>query len=83
VVVESGLLRPAGMDRLPTLKAAAPHAAFIIIGMGDHTALAARARAAGAFDNVRLDEGSERLAQAVRDATPADAAAHHRTGTVS
>ena len=65
VVVEASVLGEAGVRRLPTLSALAPHAAFIVVGMGDHPGFAARARAVGAVAYVRLDQAAERLPHAV------------------
>jgi DNA-binding NarL/FixJ family response regulator len=62
VVIDTRLL--AGVDRLRMLAGAAPEAAFIVIGMGDHPGFAARARAAGALGYVRLDQADEQLAYA-------------------
>lgn len=65
VVVDGSLLGEAGFRRLPTFMALAPSTAFVVIGMGDHPGFAARARAAGAADYVRLDDAAERVAAAV------------------
>jgi chemotaxis response regulator CheB len=64
VVIDTRILGPAGVERLPTLTAEAPGAAFIVVGMGDHPGFGDRARAAGAADYVRLDQASEQLAYA-------------------
>ena len=65
VVVDWSLLGEPGLRRLSTFAALAPSTAFVVIGMGDHPGFAARARAAGAADYVRLDDAVERVAAAV------------------
>lgn len=75
VVVDESVLFSDRVAVLPMLRAAAPRAAFIVVGMHDNPAFAARARRAGAHDYVRLDE-AERLGPAVlgacrRSADPA------------
>ena len=65
VVVDGSLLGEPGLRRLSTFTALAPSTAFVVIGMGDHPGFAARARAAGAADYVRLDDAVERVAAAV------------------
>jgi DNA-binding NarL/FixJ family response regulator len=65
VVVDWSLLGEPGLRRLSTFGALAPSTAFVVIGMGDHPGFAARARAAGAADYVRLDDAVERVAAAV------------------
>ena len=65
VVVDESVLGETGLRRLSTFAAVAPSTAFVMIGMGDHPGFAARARAAGAADYVRLDDAAERVAAAV------------------
>jgi DNA-binding NarL/FixJ family response regulator len=57
------------LDRLPVLRAAAPGAAFLVLGMGDHPAYDAHAREEGAAGYVRLDRAAEALPRAIRAAT--------------
>ena len=72
VVVDESLIGEAGLRRLSTFAALAPSTAFVVIGMGDHPGFAARARAAGAVDYVRLDDAAERVAAAVSAAGSVD-----------
>jgi two-component system, NarL family, uhpT operon response regulator UhpA len=65
VLVDWSLLGDIGLGRLSTFAALAPSTAFVVIGMGDHPGFAARARAAGAADYVRLDDSAERVAAGV------------------
>ena len=65
VVVDESVLGEAGLRRLSTFAAVAPSTAVVVIGMGDHPGFAARARAAGAADYVRIDDAAERVAAAV------------------
>jgi DNA-binding NarL/FixJ family response regulator len=68
VLVDSAILGERDLQRLPTLRAAAPDAVFIVLGMGDHPAYAVHARKAGAFDYIRFDEAAERLPETIRAA---------------
>lgn len=61
VLVDTSVLGGPDLPGLATLQAVAPHAAFIVIGTGDHPSYAARARAVGAFDYVLLDEAADRV----------------------
>jgi DNA-binding NarL/FixJ family response regulator len=63
VLVDRALLGEMGLERLPTLAAAAPGIAIFLIGMGDHPRLEAHARRAGAAGYVRLDAAPERLSR--------------------
>lgn len=67
VVVDESVFGTAGVGWLRTLAAAAPHSAFVVVGMHDHPAFVTRAREAGAADYVRLDE-ADRLGRSVVDA---------------
>ena len=71
VLVDAAILGESDLRRLPTLRSAAPDAAFIVLGLGDHPAYAEHARRAGASDYVRLDLAVERLPGAIRAAVPA------------
>jgi DNA-binding NarL/FixJ family response regulator len=68
VVVEESVLGPDGIAGLPAIVAATPQSAFIVVGMNEHPAYVARARAAGAADYVRLDD-ADRLGRAVVEAS--------------
>ncbi len=82
VVVDEGLLGETVARRLAAL---APSTAFVVLGMSDHPGFAARARAAGAVDYVRLDDAAERVAAAVSAAGSAassgSSASRRRTGS--
>jgi DNA-binding NarL/FixJ family response regulator len=69
VLVDTSVLRGPALSGLATLKAAAPHAAIIVIGTGEHPSYAAHAHAAGAFDYVLLDDVAERVPEAILAAT--------------
>lgn len=71
VLVDTSVLAGPDLAGLATLTAAAPHAAIIVIGTGDHPSYAAHARAAGAFDYVLLDDAAERVPEALVAATSA------------
>jgi DNA-binding NarL/FixJ family response regulator len=62
------------LDRLPVLRAAAPGAVFLVLGLGDHRAYEAQARDAGAAGYVRLERTAERLPEAIRAATTSSTA---------
>jgi DNA-binding NarL/FixJ family response regulator len=83
VVVDESVLGPDGIAWLPAIVAATPQSAFIVVGMHDHPAYIARARAAGAADYVRLDD-ADRLGRAVVEASDRSApfsAGRRRTGS--
>jgi two-component system response regulator DesR len=65
VIVEHSVLGDAGLDALASLTQAAPHAAFIVVGMNDHPGYVRWAREAGAADYVPLDEAADRLGPSV------------------
>ena len=65
VLVDTSVLGGPDLPRLATLEAAAPHAAVIVIGTGDHPSYAAHARAAGAFDYVLVDDAADRVPEAL------------------
>ncbi len=69
VIVEHSVLGDAGLDALASVTAAAPHAAFIVVGMHDHPGYVRWAREAGAADYVPLDEAAERLGRSVVEAS--------------
>lgn len=68
VLVDRTVLGPAGVGRLTMLTAAAPGVAVFLVGMGDHPAMDAYARSAGAAGYLRLDETPERLSGALTSA---------------
>ena len=74
VLVDRALLGPAGLRRLSMLRAAAPGATLLLVGMGDHPGYGHRAREAGAGGYVRLDVAPEVLIASVRAAA---SAGHH------
>jgi DNA-binding NarL/FixJ family response regulator len=61
VLVDESILGAGDLRRLATLRAAAPGATFIVLGLGEHAAYATHARNAGAFDYIRMDQATERM----------------------
>jgi DNA-binding NarL/FixJ family response regulator len=78
VIIDDALLKDSGIRSLSVL-GAAPGTAFVVVGMQDHPAYAARARALGAADYVRLDE-ADRLGRAVIETAAPFRPDRRRTG---
>jgi DNA-binding NarL/FixJ family response regulator len=65
VLVDTSVIGGPALPGLATLQVAAPHAAIVVIGTGDHPSYAAHARAAGAFDCVLVDDAVDQVPEAL------------------
>lgn len=71
VLVDAALVGGPDLPDLATLHRAAPHAAIIVIGTGDHPSYSAKALEAGASDYVLLEDAADRLPEAILSAISA------------
>jgi DNA-binding NarL/FixJ family response regulator len=84
VVLDESVLGDGGLRKLPTVAAAAPRTAFVVVGMHDHPRYVTWAREVGAADYVLLDEAAERLGRSVVEAAEPSAplrASRRRAGS--